>query len=152
VPYLYLISAAAGDKVPGIDIALVRDEIAALAAPQAREWMAAQGYGPDAPEEVMYLADEPGPDGFASRRVTVTRAERAAWQAAADEQDDLTAAALDDGTREGLIREMRLYRAITADRDSLVRRAHAEFRNINRVHRETGISRVTIYKILEGQS
>jgi hypothetical protein len=83
--HLYLISAMSGDSVPGIDIALV-PEITALQAPAVREWMAAQGYGPGDEYELMYVADEPGPDGFESLRIDVTPGELATWQAAADEQ------------------------------------------------------------------
>ena len=139
-------SRAPADR-KSIDIALV-PEIAALDEGTTRAWMTAQGYGPDTPDEVMYLTDEPVPGGFESLRLAVTPAEAAAWRAAADEQDDLTAVCRDGNDREAALREMRLYRKITGGRDETVRAAAAAGINIRRIHLETGLSRATIYKIL----
>lgn len=152
MPHLYLISARAGDQVPGTDLALA-PAIAALGTPAVQEWMTEQGYGLDDPAECMYLASEPAPDGYPSRRITVTPAELAAWQAAADEQDDLDAAARDerDGYEPALA-GLREYRDISSRRDEIVRAAHAAAININRIHRESGISRPTIYGILGTQA
>jgi hypothetical protein len=144
---LYLISAQAGDQVGGIDIALVPG-IAALQARSVQEWMDAQGYGLDAPEECMYLSEEQPPGGYPCLRLRVTAAEYTAWQQVSDEQDDQTAADRDGQDRTGCLADLRLYRQVTEDRDRIVRAAYAAIPNINRIHRESGISRPTIYKIL----
>ncbi|MEU4296396.1 hypothetical protein [Kitasatospora aureofaciens] len=70
MPTLHLISAAPGDLVPGHELAdpncpdfpglFERADVAA--------WMNAHGYGPDRPDELVYLvtedATDPIPTGF----------------------------------------------------------------------------------------
>jgi hypothetical protein len=66
----WLVSAQAGDLVPGgTDIALL-DGIAALKAPWVLAWMTSQGFGVHDPDECMYLADE-RPDHLPAIRVNL---------------------------------------------------------------------------------
>lgn len=124
----YLVSAQAGDAVPGgIDIALL-DDIQALQAGPVREWMAAQGYGPDDPGECMYLAAEV-PDGFPHLQVTLYADDAGRYRAAI----------------AGRLRE---YRDLDASREGLVRAAAAVNIPKRQIALMSGLSRQTVYNIL----
>lgn len=142
----YLISAQAGDRPPGLDIALI-GSVTALKAPAVQRWMDAQGYGPEDPDECMYLATEPAPEGFPARRVRLGDADTAALLAALDERagDE----AKDPGAYRAAVAALRLYREVHEGRDGSVRTAHAAGVTVHGISQLSGISRGTIYKILE---
>ncbi|MFJ7418008.1 hypothetical protein ACIQXD_05265 [Streptomyces uncialis] len=69
-----LVSAVPGDDVPGTEISDPDSPLDFADLPaEAQEWAAAQGYGPDSPDELLYVLDEDDtvPAGFASHTVTL---------------------------------------------------------------------------------
>jgi hypothetical protein len=75
----YLVSAAVGDRIDGVDIALL-DGVQALKDTAAQSWMADQGYGIHDPSEVMYLCEEPPPAGWEFVAVELCDADTAWWR------------------------------------------------------------------------
>lgn len=69
-----LISAHAGDSVPGVELAECDGQpwIEILDLPQVKKFFATQGYGPDNPDELMYAVegDEEIPTGFPTLTVS----------------------------------------------------------------------------------
>jgi hypothetical protein len=125
---VYLVSAQAGDAVPGgIDIALM-DGVQALEAGFVQEWMAAQGYGPDDPGECMYLAAEV-PDGFPHLQITLYAEDIGKYRAA-------------------VANRLRQYRDLDASREGLVRAAAAVNIPKRQIALMSGLSRQTVYNIL----
>lgn len=126
---VYLVSAQAGDAVPGgIDTALL-DGIQALKTGFVREWMAAQGYRPDDPGERMYLAVEV-PEGFPHLEVTLYADDAGRYRAA-------------------LANRLREYRDLDASKEGLVRAAAAVNIPKRQIALMSGLSRQTVYNILE---
>jgi hypothetical protein len=145
----YLVSALAGDKVPGgVDVALL-DGVEALKDPGARLWMAAQGFGSEDPAECMYLAPEAPPDGFPSRRLRLSAADTAAFEDAAADQAEADAERHSDGYASAVAR-LRRYREVTEGKGAMVREASAAGVTPARIAVLSGLSRQTVYRILEG--
>jgi hypothetical protein len=122
----WLVSAAPGDLVPGgTDIALL-DGLSALSDPDAGTWMTEQGYGPDDPEELMYLTPWEPPAGLPSREVPLTGADR-----------QLLATVVENRLRE--------YAELQESRPGLVWLAHALGVNKRQIALLAGVSRQTVY-------
>jgi len=60
MPIVYLVSSGTGDRVPGYELADPGcPEIPGLLGrPAVTEWLDALGYGPDNPDELVYLVAE----------------------------------------------------------------------------------------------
>ncbi|MFE2346500.1 hypothetical protein [Kitasatospora cineracea] len=74
MPTIWLISAAPGDTVPGHELADpdCPDIPGLMDRPDVAAWLDSIGYGPDGPDELVYLAtedDDETPDGFEHLRV-----------------------------------------------------------------------------------
>jgi hypothetical protein len=92
----YLVFAATGDQINGIDVALL-DGVQALKSPAVRSWMARQGYSADNPSELMYLCGEPPQAGWEFLAVELDTVDAAVL--AAEEKSEMSELA-DDGTTD----------------------------------------------------
>jgi hypothetical protein len=85
---LVLISAQVGDRAPGVDLALLGRPTWAER-PEVEAWMHAQGYGPDADDEPVYVTTwdriDEVPDGFETLLVPVTPTDLAEVRAELDQ-------------------------------------------------------------------
>ena len=141
----WLVSAAPGDRVRGgVDIALLPD-VSVLRAPALAEWMAGQGWGPGAADELMYVTLTPPPEHLPSRRTRLGREDAGRVEAALAEAED-TGREDAEGYARALA-DLRLYRRVTDGRDEIIRAALAAGISVNRVHAESGLSRTTIYHV-----